>query len=288
VLQISFRHPDPIVAATTVNAVVSHFLEAHLSAFSEPKVVDFLEARVNDYDERLVESERKLRDFESEHYAFALDSPQQMLLQRHEQQRAELNGIDAQMAAIRIRHLQADDSVNQARLNLLALQVEASQLRGDARREIEGRVAVVERFIETRRREMSTELDLLEAKLAPLRARLAETEQELANLPRLSTQYRRLRRDRDGDEEQYRTYKRRLRDARHSSEMDRQKIASINVIQPGAPSARPVWPPSKPASVCLALVLAAIAGGLAAVAADRFGPTGIAWLDAEPGERAAK
>ena len=112
--------------------------------------------------------------------------------------------------------------------------------------------------------------------------------QELANLPRLSTQYRRLRRDRDADEEQYRTYKRRLRDARHSGEMDRQKIASINVIQPGTPSARPIWPPSKPASASLALVLAAIAGGLAAVATDRFGPTGIVWLDGKPGEREAK
>lgn len=289
VLQISFRHADPIVGADTVNAVVSHFLEAHLSAFSEPEVVDFLEERVNDYDERLIDSERKLRDFESQHYAFALESPQQMLLQRREEQRAELNEIDSQMAAIRLRHLQADDSVNQARSNLLELQVEASRLRGDGRREIEGRIDVVNRFIETRRSEMSTELERLEAKLMPLREALAGTEQELANLPRLSAEYRRLRRDRDGDEEQYATYKRRLRDARLSGEMDRQKIASINVIQPGAPSARPVWPPSKPASVCLALVLAAIAGGLAVVAADRFGPTGIAWLDGdgEPGEREA-
>jgi uncharacterized protein involved in exopolysaccharide biosynthesis len=284
VLQVSFQHPDPIVAAETVNVLVDRFLDAHLSAFSEPEIVVFLTQRVEEYEQRLAESEGALREFEVAHPAFAFDSPQQMLLQSRDEQRAGLREIETQMASIRLRHLQEDGSGAEARTQLLALQVEASRLRGDAKREIEGQIQVVNRFIETRKREMGEELKLLENKIAPLQESLAKTESELAQLPTLSPENRRLRRDRDADEEQYRIYRRRLRDARLSGEMDQAKIASINVIQPASPSPRPVWPPSKAVSLTIAAVLALIAGGLAVALMDRIGPTGIAWLDPDPEE----
>lgn len=286
VIQVSYQHPDPMVAANTVNELVDRFLDAHLSAFAQPEVVNFLENRVASYGDRLAESEQALREFQTEHPAFALDNPQAVLVQQREEMRVRLSDLENQMAAIRLRHLQEDASVAQARNTLLALEVEASRLEGRLLEETRDQIKVVKGFIAQRKAEIQQELQALQARHAALEETLAETASELAQMPRLSAEYRRLARERDGDEEQYRTYSKRLRDARLSSEMDREKIASINVIQPASLAPRPVWPPSKGASIAFATVLALIAAVLLVVLLDRIGPTGVAWLD-EPAEREA-
>jgi len=288
VLQVSYRHPDPIVAATTVNHLVDRFLEAHVNAFAQPEVANFLEQRVSEFEERLAEAERELREFETAHAAFALAAPQEALLGWSAEVRAQLETIETQTAEIRMSHMQNDAAVAEARSTLLALKVEASQLKGSALADSRNRIAVVQSFIRSRQAEVNAEIRRLEQKKAPLEERLAIIDGELAQLPAFSSEYRRLVRERDGDEEQYRTYGRRLRDARLSSEMDREKIASINVIQPGSPAARPVWPPKKGLSVVLAVVLSAIAGVLFLVLVEHVGPTGIAFLDEGRKQGAAK
>jgi len=279
VLQVSFQHADPLVAAKTVNSLVEHFLDAHLSAFAQPEVVSFLENRVKSYEERLAESEHALREFQTAHPAFALDNPEAVLVQQRDELRTELTNIENQMSTVRLRHLQEDASVGQARNQLLTLEVEASRLEGRLLDETKEQIAVVKRFIAQRKAEVEQELKSLDERRKAIETSLAETQREMAQIPMLSTEHRRLMRDRDGDEEQYRTYSKRLRDARMSSEMDREKIASINVIQKASPAPRPVWPPSKGASIAFALVLALIAAVLVVIVLDRMGPTGIAWLD---------
>jgi len=288
VVRVSYAHPDPLVAADFVNAMVDSFLEAHLTAFGEPKVASFLEQRVQEYQVRLDASESKLLEFESEHAAFALENPQTALVQWREAARAELTELDRQMAAIRLRHMQEDATVSEARNQLLQLEVEASQLDGELLEETRKRIAVVRRFIAQRKNAMGSELASLEAKKAEVRTELERTIAELKQMPTLSARYRALVRQRDADEEQYRTYARRLRDARLSSEMDREKIASINVIEPASPSPRPTWPPRKAVTLPVALVLSLLAGSLAALLLDRIGPTGIAWLDGTDGEAARR
>lgn len=287
VLQISIQHPDPIVAADAVNELVDRFLDAHLSAFAQPEVVDFLEARVTSFESRLAESENALRAFQTEHTAFAVDDPYAALIRRRDETRAMLTEIENQKAAIRLRHLQEDASVGQARNQLLTLEVEASRLEGRLEKETRQQIGVVKRFIAQRKAEVDRELRDLEAKRAAIEVDSLKIEAELTEMPGLSSVYRSLLSERDGDEEQYRTYRKRLHEARISSDMDRERIASINVIQAASPAARPVWPPSKPISVAVALMLALTAALLVVIGLDRIGPTGIAWLDAREDQRAA-
>lgn len=279
VLHLAYAHPDPLVAMKYVNALVDSFLDAHLTAFGEPRVVAFLEERVKEYQERLDVSETAVLEFETEHAAFALDNPQSALVEWRTAAQTQLTEIDSQMAAIRLRHLQEDTSVAEARAKMLQLQMEASQLDGALLKESEEQLGIVRRFIGQRKYEMGGELAVLEKKKEAVQEELDRTVQELSEMPTLSARYRALVRKRDADEEQYRTYAKRLGDARMSSEMDREKIASINVIEPATPSARPTWPPSMALSIPVAVVLALLAGSLAAIVLDRFGPSGIAWLD---------
>ena len=280
VIQVSFQHPDPLVAARTVNSVVERFLDAHLSAFAAPEIVRFLEDRVQSYEEQLAESEQTLREFETEHPAFALDNPQTVLVTRRDETRTALVAIQDQMSTIRLRHLQEDASVAQARNQLLTLEVESSRLEGRLQRETQQQIDVVKRFIAQRKAEVERELGALATRRNELEAELTGIQTELEQMPTLSAEYRRLVRERDGDEEQYRTYAKRLRDARLSGEMDRERIASINVIQPASPAPRPAWPPSKGLSSVIAVFLAALAALLVVILLERIGPTGIAWLDA--------
>jgi uncharacterized protein involved in exopolysaccharide biosynthesis len=287
VIQVSIQHPDPIVAADAVNQLVEQFLDAHLSAFAQPEVVQFLEGRVSSFEDRLAESEQALRNFQSEHSAFALEDPYAVLIQQREQTRLLLNEIDNQKAAIRLRHMQEDASVGQARNQLLNLEVEASRREGRLLQETRAQIEVVKKFIAQRKAEVNGELQSLEAHRKVVEQELAEIELELKEMPALTSAYRGLASERDGDEEQYRTYRKRLHEARISSEMDRERIASINVIQRATPTPRPVWPPSKPVGVAVALVLALIAAVLTVIGLDRIGPVGVAWLDEQDDQRAA-
>ncbi len=286
VLQVSFRHEDPLIAAQTLNLLLERFLDAHLQAFAEPEIVAFLDGRVKEYEARLAESERALREFETAHSAFAAEQPQAVLLDQRSQLRVQIDTLDSEMAAIRLRHLQEDASVAEARRTLLALEVEASQLKGTARREVQDRIRVVEDFIATRKAEIDGELAALEQRREELSTELGEVTQELAMLPTLSAEYRSLVRARDADEEQHGTYLRRLRDARLSGEMDRERIASINVIQRGTPAPEPVWPPGKAMGSGVAMLLALVMAGLAVALLERMGPTGIEFFDQELKEAA--
>lgn len=287
VIQISIQHPDPIVASEATNELVDRFLDAHLSAFAQPEVVAFLEGRVASFENRLAQSELALREFQTAHSAFALEDAYAVLIQQRDETRARLNEIENQKAAIRLRHMQEDASVGQARNQLLTLEVEASRREGRLLNETRAQIEVVKRFIAQRKAEVDKELDALEAQRLLVTEELAVIEAELAEMPALSSEYRRLASERDGDEEQYQTYRKRLHEARISSEMDRERIASINVIQPASPAPRPVWPPSKPISVVVALGLALIAALLVVIGLDRVGPVGVAWLDRRDDRKAA-
>ena len=278
VLKISFQHPGPFTAETTVQEVVTRFLEAHLEAYGEPEMATFLDQRVTEYEARLDESEKELLEFETAHAAFALESPQTTLMQWRDETLKELTEVENRMAAIRMGHLE-DAAVAEARHAMMNLQLEVEQLEGGLRRDAEERIRVVQRFIAQRKAEVEREVRVFEEKREALLAKVEATEQELTEFPTLSAEYRRLRRERDADEEQYAIYRRRLRDARLSNDMDREKIASISIIQPASATPDPVWPPSKTASLPLALILALVTGGLAAVGVDRLGGTGVPWLD---------
>jgi uncharacterized protein involved in exopolysaccharide biosynthesis len=278
VLTVSFQHPDPVTARITVKELVNRFIEAHLEAYGAPAIATFLDRRVAEYEKRLDASEKRLQEFETAHAAFALESPQTTLMQWRDETIRQLSEAESQIAAIRARGHE-DGAAAEAHNEQMRLQLQAEQLDGTLRKDTDSRIRVVQRFIAGRRAEVEREVSVFDRKKTELEKRLAQIELELKELPTLSAEYRRLRRERDADEEQYATYRQRLRDARVSSDMDREKIASISIIQPASIAPEPVWPPSRMATIPLALALSLIFGALAAVLAERLGGTGIAWLD---------
>ena len=81
VIQVSFQHKDPQVAAAAVNLLVEFFKEKHLQVFSDPKS-SFLETQLMTYDQKLRVSENTLQAFKQKTGVFSLDEQRTLLLEQ--------------------------------------------------------------------------------------------------------------------------------------------------------------------------------------------------------------
>jgi uncharacterized protein involved in exopolysaccharide biosynthesis len=270
VMQVSFRHPDAAVARDTVNSLIDRFTEAHLGAFSEPQVVHFLDEQVNNYRASLEAAENKLREFELAHPVFAEEVPQSALAKRLEEQRAQIDAIDAQLTQVKMSSVGDRSALADAQRERLALELEASKVIGHLRDNTNRRIAVVRNFIAARQGEIQTQVDSLQKRRGELQTELEESERDRVEMPALSTQHRDLLRERAAQEDQYNTYLKRLRDARISHQMDTEKIASISVVQKASVAPEPVTPLPPVLGIPLVLVLALLLAGLAATLGDHY------------------
>ena len=86
VIQISFQHKDPRIAAQAVNLLVDSLKGKHLQVYSDPKS-SFLEQQLAAYEKRLKESQNQLEAFKQKYRVFSLEEQRTLLLK----QRTELD-----------------------------------------------------------------------------------------------------------------------------------------------------------------------------------------------------
>jgi len=141
VIQVSFQHKDPQIAAKSVNLLVELFKEKHLQVFSDPKS-SFLETQLMTYDQKLRASENSLQTFKQKTGVFSLNEQRTLLLtQRSDLDTALMNTqnimfemqkriatLKEQMAAIsasptRYTNTERDKIIVEAKSRLLALQL---------------------------------------------------------------------------------------------------------------------------------------------------------------------
>ena len=81
VIQVSFQHKDPRVAAKAVNLLVGFLNEKHLQVYSDPKS-SFLEQQLAAYEQRLKESQNQLEAFKQKYRVFSLEEQRTLLLKQ--------------------------------------------------------------------------------------------------------------------------------------------------------------------------------------------------------------
>lgn len=86
VIEVSFQHKDPKVAARAVNLLVDFFKEKHLQVHSGTES-NFLQSQTNLYDQELKNSENRLEAFKQMNGVYSLDEQRSLLLK----QRTELD-----------------------------------------------------------------------------------------------------------------------------------------------------------------------------------------------------
>ena len=86
VIEVSFRHKDPRVAARAVNLLVDDYKEKHLQVFSDPQS-SFLGQQLADYEQKLKQSESLMEAFKRENRIFSPDEQRSLLLKQYQEEK---------------------------------------------------------------------------------------------------------------------------------------------------------------------------------------------------------
>lgn len=146
VLEVSFRHRDPKVAAKAVNLLVDFYKERHFQVYNGPES-EFLQKQVAAFEEKLKDSQNNLQNFKQKHMVYSLEEQRALLLKQRADLDASLkntishiNGIEEKAGALGSqlkelsrrdeRHTQTerDRIIVEAKAQLLALQMRERDL----------------------------------------------------------------------------------------------------------------------------------------------------------------
>jgi len=81
VIEVSFQHKDPKIAASAVNLLVDFYKVKHLEVYGGPQS-SFLEKQLTTYDKNLKQSEKELQIFKQKNQVSSLEEQRRLLLQQ--------------------------------------------------------------------------------------------------------------------------------------------------------------------------------------------------------------
>ena len=150
IIRVQFQHPNPDLAANTVNTLVDLFQEKHLKIFRDPKTFSFLEGMETQYKNLLTSSEDKIEAYKEGHAAFARVGQEDILLQQRGTFDRTLKEVESDVMALKERlrvleeHIKTmsesgplfsettdqDRSIDSAKAELLSLKLTEEKLLG--------------------------------------------------------------------------------------------------------------------------------------------------------------
>lgn len=146
VIEVSFEHKNPAIAAAAVNKLIDVFKEKHLKVFSEPQGL-YLEQQLKDSALKLAESENHLESFKRANRVYSLEEQRNLLFRQRidldtvlKSSSNNISEVEGKIAAIRgqLRDVANDGSmsyglerekiINEAKSKLLGLQISEQDL----------------------------------------------------------------------------------------------------------------------------------------------------------------
>ena len=113
VIEISFKHIHPQIAALVVNTLANQYLDRHVEVHKNPNLYEFFKEQSESLEKELGQAESRLKAFKKQHRITELDEQQKILLQRFQDLRMALNQTLSEKAAV------------QKRIQLLDLQLQS-------------------------------------------------------------------------------------------------------------------------------------------------------------------
>jgi polysaccharide biosynthesis protein PslE len=278
IVQLSFRHEDPELAARVVSLLSEMYLERHLGVQRNAETDAFFQEQFAVLQNKLAESQEKIRSFKRLHgLTGSVEEEKNIAIQQRATLGKELNDTRSVQPQVRSRVAElrrqlagtarTPGKIEQLRENLTTLEIQESSfaLRMTAqhptllnvRKEIRAlqeklKALEPEHLYGTSTREglhASLEAELLrnEAEAKALRAlesaqalKLAEYQIRLDALERVQPEFIRLQNELEVDEQNYRLYLTKFEESRIARAMDAQKITSVRVIEQARPPNSPI------------------------------------------------
>jgi uncharacterized protein involved in exopolysaccharide biosynthesis len=300
VMEISFRHQNPEIAAKAVNQVVHFFKEKHNEIFNGVPVTDFLEKQVSSHWDELEKIEEKLNVFLTENKYLPPEEYGKSLLDQQRNLKASTSKAKNQVSGLKNKivflkkeskkhDLFADPEtervINEIKTKLLNLRLEEQKLLSTYKEKSSivinhrKKMEMVENFLKEQKAtirnrasykqfqmdivKLQSELRFQENSVLDLSEQLDHVNRELQEFPKKQDKYRHLIRQRDLKEDSYYKLLKKLDEARISKQVDNQDAATVNVIQKAIVPSRPA-PSGRKAKIALGILLGTTMGvGLA-------------------------
>lgn len=299
IVQLSFRHENPELAARVVALLSEMYLERHLGVQRNADSDAFFQAQFVGLKKKLAESEERITTFKHRHgVTGSVDEEKDVAIQQRVNLLKELNAVRSEQPQLEIRVAElrqqllntarTPGKIEQLRESLTALEIQESSLalRMTAqhptllhvRKEIRAlqeklRALEPDRLYGTSTRDglhadleaallrNEAEAKALRAREAALAQKLAEYQTRLDALDRIRPEFVRLQNQLEVDEQNYRLYLTKFEESRIARAMDAQKITSVRVIEQARPPKTPIDSRRN-----VKIVLAIVASAVAAVA----------------------
>lgn len=251
-LEVYYRHDNPVIAAKAVNQLVDLFQERHLEVFSGNRT-PFLEEQEKVYQSKLKESESRLTDFRQKHEVYALDQQKTLLIKQQADLDTQLKTEESKIKELQERYKywkNRNNIVNDLVANTIRNQINASELKEqqllqkytetsrlvqEVRRDIElGKAQLRKQEDDVRKVNLATiesELNPLLVKVRNLKAQVAELDGKIRGIDQREAQLHELTREVATNESNYQIYTKKSEEARISEDLDRRKMTNIQVIE---------------------------------------------------------
>jgi uncharacterized protein involved in exopolysaccharide biosynthesis len=279
IIQVIYDHPNPELAAKTVNLLVNRFIARELAVLRDPQS-NFLQERLEQYRTQLVQSEAALDAFRNQTGISSLDEERTLLLKQradiesslanNQSQVTELENrkkaLQSELAQLPLNVEYADeDDASQSQLVQLKVQRQAllnnyrldSQTVQDLDRQIQkltdlqagGQTRVSKQLPSVSHENIEVDLNRAEAEInglqesqSTLQHQRGEIVRRIATLDGQGTRLQDLERQNQIADLNYRTYNQYFEQARLGEGLNKQKITTISVIEPATPADRSAYP----------------------------------------------
>lgn len=217
VIRVTFHHPDAAIAAETVNRLVEAYLARRHELFLDRRV-PALAAQVDQYQRHLREQASRMETFKRTNGIVAFGEQRALLLRQRSELDTRLkvaqNGLAEVRQRLEAQRHNVDTAMRGGRVAVMdAIEGEVLKLEADERSAEAGHAVLVEQL---------AQLDAHIAQLSRKERQLDETERETALAA-----------------DTYRSFARKLEDARMLEVMDREQSANVRIIQTARPPAQP-------------------------------------------------
>jgi uncharacterized protein involved in exopolysaccharide biosynthesis len=257
-INLSFRHEDPAVAAKVVNTLGSLYLERHLGVLKNARTDAFVQEQAETLKARLLHAEKTLEDFKlSNGIGPSIKEERETLTKQMELVQGLEAEIEAKQAELNSRIAKwnaqgADAPISGAETSpayekLLILQHKESEMAirlGDRNPDLmalrDEIVRVRKSLIQEQVLRQQIELNGWRARQASNQPKLRELKARLQNLDRVEVEFNHLQQQAIAAQQDYRVYTAKQEESRITNAMDNEKIASVRVIEPARPPMVPL------------------------------------------------
>lgn len=180
VIEVSFRHEDPKVAAQAVNLLVELFREKHLKVFSDPQS-SFLEKQLRVYRGKLGDSEQSMESFRQRNQVFSLEEQRTLLLRQRTELDSTRKNTDHRIDELqeKLRALKTQKSENTEKNRTLYTNTEKDKILVDAKAKLLS-LQLAEQDLLKRYREDSRRVQDIRAEIQTVRNFLKEQEEYIS------------------------------------------------------------------------------------------------------------